>query len=345
MKIPAIAPWVCSSLMILTHNSYGLEKAQATQTPYYGTPHAIPGNIELEDYDLGGEGISYHDSDVINLGNSYRSDESVDIEPSMEGTFNIGWIANEEWFEYTIHVSEDNNYIAYIKTAAVRDGQASLSIDGKNKLDHFTLPSTGGWQTWQTVPTKPFRLEAGDHILRITANSDGFNLDSLNIQAKEKRKKHQSAYQDQPANIPGTIEIENYDNGGEGVAYHDVDNINEGGEYRQDGVDLEPTSRGGYNLGWTHSGEWLEYTVNVTEPGRYILDAAIGSMQSAHFRVEFDGEDKTGELNVYHTGHWQTWQTINSHPFRLEAGSHVMRVYITQGGFNLDSITLRTINY
>ena len=39
--------------------------------------------------------------------------------------------------------------------------------------------------------------------------------------------------------VPGTIEAEDYDNGGEGVAYHDTVAGNQGGAYRSDDVDIE----------------------------------------------------------------------------------------------------------
>src|SRR5690349_19409651 len=38
--------------------------------------------------------------------------------------------------------------------------------------------------------------------------------------------------------LPGRIEVENYDNGGEGVAYHDTTATNDGGAYRAEGVDV-----------------------------------------------------------------------------------------------------------
>ena len=56
----------------------------------------VPGRIEAEDYDLGGEGIAYHDTTPGNLGGIYRQDD-VDIETlAGEGTPNVGWIRNGE---------------------------------------------------------------------------------------------------------------------------------------------------------------------------------------------------------------------------------------------------------
>jgi len=43
--------------------------------------------------------------------------------------------------------------------------------------------------------------------------------------------------------LPGTVNATNYDNGGEGVAYHDTEAANQGGQYRPaDGVDIEATT-------------------------------------------------------------------------------------------------------
>src|SRR5437016_223918 len=63
-----------------------------------------------------------------------------------------------------------------------------------------------------------------------------------------------------------TIQAENYDVGGEGVAYHDTTTGNTGGQFRSDDVDIETSgdAGGGYNVGWIVDGEWLEYTVNAT---------------------------------------------------------------------------------
>src|SRR5947209_14181633 len=69
-------------------------------------------------------------------------------------------------------------------------------------------------------------------------------------------------FQGQPQGVPGTIEFEKYDNGGEGVAYHDTTSTNDGGQFRNDGVDVGAAADtgGGYFVGSTNSGEWLNYT-------------------------------------------------------------------------------------
>ncbi|RMG41828.1 MAG: glycosyl hydrolase family protein, partial [Methanobacteriota archaeon] len=80
-----------------------------------------------------------------------------------------------------------------------------------------------------------------------------------------------------PQYIPGTLEIENYDMGGENVAYHDIDAVNNakynGTFFRtMEGVDVEKTldpNGGEYNVGWLETGEWLNYSVKIQESADY----------------------------------------------------------------------------
>src|SRR5262249_8477650 len=61
--------------------------------------------------------------------------------------------------------------------------------------------------------------------------------------------------------VPGSLPAANFDNGGEGIAYHDNSTGNAGGAFRQTDVDLAASSEGGYTIGWISSGEWVNYTV------------------------------------------------------------------------------------
>src|SRR3569833_1896450 len=112
----------------------------------------------------------------------------------------------------------------------------------------------------------------------------------------------ESAYGGTPWPIPGAIENENYDLGGEGVAYHDADVANQGGQYRTDGVDIEPCTDtgGGYNVGWTNAGEYLKYTVNVSTAGTYNVAFRVASGASGgSFHLEnSSGTNLTGAVNV-----------------------------------------------
>jgi hypothetical protein len=155
----------------------------------------------------------------------------------------------------------------------------------------------------------------------------------------------QQPYGGTPWAIPGTIQAENYDTGGEGVAYHDTETANQGGAYRTDGVDIQATTDtgGGNNVGWTAAGEWLEYTVNVTSSGTYSLSArAASAAGGGSMHVDRDGANVTGTMAIPSTGAWQTWTTVTSGGFSLSAGQHVLRVAVDSAGFNLNWVSLQS---
>lgn len=138
--------------------------------------------------------------------------------------------------------------------------------------------------------------------------------------------------------IPGTIEAEDFDEGGEGVAYHDVDPENQEKHrpaYREGGVDLEfrPNASGQYNLGWTRAGEWLAYTVDVREAGTYRLEMMVAcDKPGGRFHIEFDGVDRTGPIAIPDTGGWQHMRPLAHDGVVLQAGRHTMRVVMDTDG-------------
>ncbi len=145
--------------------------------------------------------------------------------------------------------------------------------------------------------------------------------------------------------IPGTIQAENFDNGGEGIAYHDTTSANEGGAFRATGVDLYPCV-GGNTLGWTKTGEWLVYSVNIAAAGSYTLSAKVASLGAGGtFHVECDGANVSGAMAIPDTGGWDTWQTVAKTGVSLPAGQHRLRLVIDGVGAsayagNIDSISL-----
>ena len=135
-----------------------------------------------------------------------------------------------------------------------------------------------------------------------------------------------SAFGGTPRAIPGTIQAEDFDEGGENVAYHDSDPANNGGSYRTTGVDIEATTDtgGGYDVGWMTAGEWLTYTVSVGQSGTYTLTARVAaSGAGGTFHVEFGGVDKTGAIPIPNTGDWQAWVDV-TRTVTLASGTQVM---------------------
>ena len=144
-----------------------------------------------------------------------------------------------------------------------------------------------------------------------------------------------------PEAIPGTVLAENYDTGGQGVA-HNVTSVNgTDNSYRSDGVDLETTSApgGGNDLGWTATGQWFRYTVNVATAGTYTISLQVSSpngVTDGFHLSNSSGTNLTGSVNIPATGGWQTWTTVTA-SVTLPAGEQVLVLNEDNGGWNIDS--------
>jgi len=150
-----------------------------------------------------------------------------------------------------------------------------------------------------------------------------------------------------PWPIPGTVQAENFDNGGQNVAYYDTSAGNTYGAYRSTDVDIEASSGGGFDVAKVKAGEWLNYTVNVATTGTYQFTARVATVGSgATIRVFVDGTDVSGSsgISAPDTGGWQTWANTAARNVSLTAGLHLVRIYFATvsssgGGSNLDSFT------
>ncbi|MET0262518.1 MAG: RICIN domain-containing protein [Rariglobus sp.] len=139
------------------------------------------------------------------------------------------------------------------------------------------------------------------------------------------------------------IQAEDFDNGGQGVAYNDITTTNSGGIYRTtEGVDIQATgdSGGGYNIGWVSTGEWLEYTTIIRDAGLYTISLRVASPQASNsVRVAFGGIDVTGAWTFGGTGANQTWTTITK-TVSLVPGQQRLRLTALTSAFNLNWIEI-----
>jgi chitodextrinase len=163
------------------------------------------------------------------------------------------------------------------------------------------------------------------------------------VSAKTTAGSAQSPYSGTPIPVPSTFEAENFDVGGEGVAYHDATTGNLGGQYRtSENVDIVISSDsigGGYVINNFTTGEWLSYTVNVATAGVYDIDIRASTTYSTSaFHVEIDGADVTGAITVPNTGSWDTWQWVGKKNVSLPAGKHVLKIHSNQAYFNINQI-------
>ena len=146
------------------------------------------------------------------------------------------------------------------------------------------------------------------------------------------------------ASLPGKVEAEEFDEGGERVAFHDLDTELHGDGTRKTAVDVEKCDSG-EALGYTQKGEWLLYTVNATVAGEYDCQARVSSGTStSKFHLEMDDEDFTGTINVPKTGDnkWDNYQLIPCGSVTLDTGLHTLKLSIDADWLNMDYILLTT---
>jgi glucose/arabinose dehydrogenase len=155
----------------------------ATQSPYGGTAIAIPGKIEAENYDLGGQGVAYNDATPGNSGGAYRTDD-VDIEITTEGGYNLGYSAAGDWTEYTVNVTAAGTYNFEFRVASIAAGKTlHLEVDGVNVTGAVAVPVGTGWQDFKSVYINNLQLTAGQKVIRIVMDTADQNINYVNITA------------------------------------------------------------------------------------------------------------------------------------------------------------------
>jgi len=280
------------------------------QQPFSGTPAALPGKIEAEDFDTGGEGIAYHDASMGNAGNQYRATADVDIEGCSEGGFNIGYVAAGEWLEYTVNVTAPGVYTLAARVATPYDGKSfHLELDGQDITGPVTVPVTGGFQAWQTVYVTTPALTAGVKVLRLVMEAADFNVNYLSFT---------TGTGGGPAvNIPGRLEAEAYD--------------------AMNGIGTEATADegGGQNIGWVAAGDWMDYHVNVGTAGTYTVAFRVASAPGGGQLELRTGTTTLATVDIAASGGWQSWTTVTA-TVSLAAGEQTLRIYAAAGDWNLN---------
>ena len=181
-------------------------------------------------------------------------------------------------------------------------------------------------------------------VMAIATDAEGrSNSASYTMKVTAKREPFTAG---KPATLPGTLQTEYYDKGGEGAAYHDNDAQNQGdANYRaSEGVDIV-NGNGGRALGYTSTGEWVEYTIDVQEAGNYSFKATVSSgVNNSGFSINLNKNGKItklADIKVPQTGSnsWDTYRVVEgtlSQP--LEAGEQILRIVITGSNCNIDKI-------
>jgi beta-glucosidase-like glycosyl hydrolase len=331
----------------------------ATGAPFGGTAAAVPGTVQAANYDTGGQGVAYNVTSTNGTANSYRSD-GVDLEATADtldttaagGADDMGWTTPGQWFNYTVNVATAGTYSVGFRVSSpygLTDALHIANSSGTNLSGSVAVPNTGGYETWTTV-TANVTLPAGQQTLRVAQDDNGFNFHYLTftLSSGGGGSGGDAPFGGTPAAVPGTVQADNYDTGGSGVAYNVAAANGTANSYRSDGVNLEATSDtqdtsaagGADDMGWTASGQWFKYTVQVSTAGSYTASfrvAAPAAVADALHIANSSGTNLTGSVAVPATGGYQTWATVTA-TLTLAAGEQTLTVDQDAAGWNLHFI-------
>ena len=180
---------------------------------YNGGAQKIPGTVMCAYYDLGGEGVAYHDSDAKNNGsgalnpangtylNEFRMNEGVDtsytkfgLDPRIDdnpydkvtpppGLLYVGWTLPGEWFNITVDVARTGEYSADLLYTSNRGGTISLDVNGEPATGPLTIVSTYdaadpvAWRQWHhwnvAKDLARIHLNKGRNVLTMHTVSEG----------------------------------------------------------------------------------------------------------------------------------------------------------------------------
>ncbi|MFW5756821.1 MAG: cellulase family glycosylhydrolase, partial [Tangfeifania sp.] len=184
--------------------------------PFNDTLTVIPGVIEAEDFDKGGEGFTYHDADNRNIAGDYRPDEGVDIYDRLGEGFHIGNAVAGEWTEYSVDVKSEGWYNVTAEIAAnFGGGTFQISVD---TVHSEIMTARTSYSPLNTLPVSTqMYLYPGEQIMRFTVLTDEepFNIDRFifelatnRSQLKNVNSKFFRAYQNRNNEL--IIKQENY---------------------------------------------------------------------------------------------------------------------------------------
>ena len=208
---------------------------------------------------------------------------------------------------------------------------------------------------WQGQAPKPDAAFAKQALFEMADNlaldSCSYHPDVVDALMRDDFDRRPIPYRRQT--IPGTLACVDYDMGNVGVSYFDTgyENIhglgsgewgNQGGSYRNDGVDIEASndSEGPpYNVGWIETGEWLKFTVDVAYDGTYSVRARVAAPQEGGaLGLSVDGNPVATSISIPNTGGWKRWVWQSLPEINLSRGKHALKLQFLQGGFNVSAL-------
>jgi hypothetical protein len=225
----------------------------------------------------------------------------------------------------------------WFSTSPPSGGAVAVSSAYQNRQGNTTYAGTGD------IFSETVTLTAGKSIASVTLPPGGAltaGTPAVHVFAISA----EGPYGGTAAAVPGTVQAANYDTGGQGTGYNVASVNGSANSYRPDGVDLEACSDTGCgdDIGWTGTGQWFRYTVNVATARTYTVTLRLSSpsgVTDALHIASASGANLSGAVSAPDTGGWQTYATATV-SVALPAGKQTLTIYQDNGGWNIHDLTL-----
>lgn len=293
--------------------------------------------IQAEDYIDCGKGLT-PDMNPLRLNFSLEEGfggATVREADDIDGGYYVERVAKEGWLSYAITVPQSGWYCVDARVASVNDGAFRMTIGDTLCVRPQGFPGSGDSPAWKTIHIPGVYLPGGTDVLRFISQEDNLNVNWISFTMST-----QVPYSGSATIIPGIVEAEKYDWGGEGVAYHDTTagNICYYDAFRYEDVDVEnsPVSGSIINVGWIDEGEWLEFIIYARYRARYYPHFVVAAPWGG--RATLDLPNWRGTFSFSTDGGNQDYESFDAGWIDLYPGAYLIRVTAVQELWNFDKL-------
>lgn len=310
--------------------------ATVERSPF--SSNSIPGTIEFENFDYGGEGVGYHNGTYSTdySPSGYRSEEVEVI--GVGSGHGVGYISANDWLEYTVNAASAGTYDFEVTAGTGMSTASVINVTAGTATAEVSIPATPDkWDEYSTT-TGTINLAAGSQIIRFTFTTGNVNVDKVKF-TKKSTTSSSSAQQSSSssvqqssssssstpssssqapvvvATLPGTLQFEAYQNSG--------------GKFDNNGT----------SLGSIDPKAWVEYTVDFTAAGAYEFMVHVARQDDnrnpSNLSVSIDG-NQVGSVTGILTDGWNEYEDFSTTTTNISAGQHTLRVTFDYGYVNAD---------
>lgn len=180
-EITGNMPTGTHTIKISATNAGGL--GEEREVVLRGVELKIPGTLQAEEYDGGGEGLAYHDLSIGNSGNFLHRDEDVDFRrsgPTNAYIYSVTHTMPGEWLKYTANVQQEAAYRVKFRYITTTVGtKVNFKVDNVSVVENLELPVTTDLNAWADLFFEIPNVTAGEHVFTLEVVSGTFDVDRM----------------------------------------------------------------------------------------------------------------------------------------------------------------------